>query len=160
MAKKATRVRKNRVGVGSGLGELEADIMSVVWNIGSASVKDVFEELYPDKRLAYTTIMTVMSRLANKGVLRQDRTGTAYLYTPNVTQEDMASVMINQVVDKVLGGNPVPALMHLLKRTQLETVEIEKLQAALEASNLDVAEGAILKDLDSNNGATTSIRSN
>lgn len=135
MAKKTTRVRKNRVGVGSGLGELEADIMSVVWKVGSASVKDVFEELYPDKRLAYTTIMTVMSRLANKGVLKQDRSGTAYLYTPNVSQEDMASVMITQVVDKVLGGNPVPALTLLLKKTTLDDAEIERIQAAVESTN-------------------------
>ncbi|HEY3375654.1 MAG TPA: BlaI/MecI/CopY family transcriptional regulator [Candidatus Aquicultor sp.] len=135
MTKKTTRVRKNRVGVGSGLGELEADIMSVVWNIGSASVKDVFEELYPDKRLAYTTIMTVMSRLANKGVLKQDRSGTAYLYTPNVSQDDMAQVMINQVVDKVLGGNPVPALMFLLKKTTLTDVEIDRFLESLEQTN-------------------------
>jgi predicted transcriptional regulator len=132
MAKKTTRVRKNRVGVGSGLGELEADIMSVVWGIGSASVKDVFEELYPEKRLAYTTIMTVMSRLANKGVLKQDRSGTAYLYTPNVSKEDMAKAMINQVVDKVLSGNPYPALLLMLERCDFGPSEIESIRQLVE----------------------------
>ncbi len=132
MAKKTTgRVRKNRVGVGSGLGELEADIMSVVWKIGSASVKDVFEELYPDKRLAYTTIMTVMSRLANKSVLKQDRSGTAYIYTPNVNQEEMANTMISNVVDKVLGGNPAPAILFLLSKTGLATGDIDRIKETL-----------------------------
>lgn len=135
MAKKTTRVRKNRVGVGSGLGELEADIMSVVWKIGSASVKDVFEELYPDKRLAYTTIMTVMSRLANKSVLRQDRSGTAYIYTPNVDQEDMANTMIGNVVDKVLGGNPAPAILFLLGKSGLSGGDIERIKDALKSKN-------------------------
>ncbi|MHB8842030.1 MAG: BlaI/MecI/CopY family transcriptional regulator [Candidatus Aquicultor sp.] len=132
MAKKTTgRVRKNRVGVGSGLGELEADIMSVVWKTGSASVKDVFEELYPDKRLAYTTIMTVMSRLANKSVLKQDRSGTAYIYTPNVNQEEMANTMINNVVDKVLGGNPAPAILFLLSKTGLAAGDIDRIKETL-----------------------------
>jgi len=135
MAKKTTRVRKNRVGVGTGLGELEADIMSVVWKIGSASVKDVFEELYPDKRLAYTTIMTVMSRLANKGVLKQDRSGTAYIYTPNVSQEEMAGTMITHVIDKVLGGNTAPALFFLLEKSGVKDGELERLKKAIQEKN-------------------------
>jgi len=132
MSKKVIRVRKNRVGVGSGLGELEADIMTVVWRLGSASVKDVFEELYPEKRLAYTTIMTVMSRLANKNVLRQDRSGTAYMYTPNVSQEEMANSMINQVIDKVLGGKVTPVLSFLLKKSEVDEEEIARIKQAIE----------------------------
>ena len=128
MAKKTTRVRKNRVGVGAGLGELEADIMTVVWRLGSASVKDVFEQLYPAKRLAYTTIMTVMSRLANKGVLKQDRSGTAYIYTPNISQEDMAHSMIGHVVDKVLGGDAGPALLYLLERVGINGSDYDKMK--------------------------------
>lgn len=138
MAKKTTRVRKNRVGVGSGLGELEADIMSVVWKLGSASVKDVFEQLYPEKRLAYTTIMTVMSRLANKGVLKQDRSGTAYIYTPNISQEDMANKMISHVVDKVLGGNIIPAIVHLLHRSEVDASEIERIKQMIEDKNKEL----------------------
>lgn len=132
MAKKTIRVRKNRVGVGSGLGELEADIMSIVWKLGNASVKDVFEELYPDKRLAYTTIMTVMSRLANKNVLKQDRSGTAYIYTPNVSQEEMANSMIGHVVEKVLGGNVAPAVVYLLKRSEIDVNEIERIKSMIQ----------------------------
>ncbi len=132
MVKKITRTRKNRVGVGSGLGELEADIMSVVWGLGTASVKDVFEELYPEKRLAYTTIMTVMSRLANKGVLKQDRSGTAYIYTPNISQEEMANSMIGHVVEKVLGGNIAPAVVYLLKRGEIDAGEIERIKSMIQ----------------------------
>lgn len=139
MAKKTVRVRKNRVGVGSGLGELEADIMSVVWKLGSASVKDVFEELYPEKRLAYTTIMTVMSRLANKSVLKQDRTGTAYMYTPNVSQEEMANSMINQVIDKVLGGSVTPVLSFLLRRSEIDENEIERIKLAIQERKQELA---------------------
>ena len=132
MTKKTVRVRKNRVGVGSGLGELEADIMRVVWELGGATVKDVFEELYPDKHLAYTTIMTVMSRLANKNVLKQDRSGTAYMYTPNVSQEDMANSMITQVVDKVMGGRVAPVLSFLLNKGDIDEKELDRIKQAIQ----------------------------
>ncbi|MDI6716264.1 MAG: BlaI/MecI/CopY family transcriptional regulator [Actinomycetota bacterium] len=113
------------------MGELEADIMNVVWRLGGASVKDVFEELYPTKRLAYTTIMTVMSRLANKGILKQDRSNTAYMYTPKIDQQEMANTMISQVIDKVLGGDVMPALTFLLQRSEMDEAEIEKIKKAI-----------------------------
>lgn len=126
-----TKVRHNRVGVGSGLGELEADIMSVVWRLGSATVKDVFEELYFENRLAYTTIMTVMSRLANKGILKQDKRSTAFVYTPNVSKEDVASSIINNVIEKVLDGNLTTALTLLLQNSDIEKGEIEGIQQVI-----------------------------
>ncbi|OFW32002.1 MAG: hypothetical protein A2074_08335 [Candidatus Aquicultor primus] len=139
MTKKTVRVRKNRVGVGSGLGELEADIMRVVWELGGATVKDVFEELYPDKHLAYTTIMTVMSRLANKNVLKQDRSGTAYMYTPNVSQEDMANAMITQVVDKVMGGRVAPILSFLLNKGDIDVKELDRIKQAIQDKKKELA---------------------
>ncbi|MDI6815701.1 MAG: BlaI/MecI/CopY family transcriptional regulator [Actinomycetota bacterium] len=139
MTKKTVRVRKNRVGVGSGLGELEADIMRVVWELGGATVKDVFEELYPDKHLAYTTIMTVMSRLANKNVLKQDRTGTAYMYTPNVSQEDMANAMITQVVEKVMGGRVAPVLSFLLNKGNIDEQELDRIKQAIQDKKKELA---------------------
>lgn len=139
MTKKTVRVRKNRVGVGSGLGELEADIMRVVWQFGGATVKDVFEELYPDKHLAYTTIMTVMSRLANKNVLKQDRSGTAYMYTPNVSQEDMANAMITQVVEKVMGGRVAPVLSFLLNRGDIDEQELDRINEAIQDKKKELA---------------------
>ena len=139
MTKKTVRVRKNRVGVGSGLGELEADIMRVVWQLGGATVKDVFEELYPDKHLAYTTIMTVMSRLANKNVLKQDRSGTAYMYTPNVSQEEMANSMITQVVEKVMGGRVAPVLSFLLNKGDIDEEELDRIKKAIQDKKKELA---------------------
>ncbi|MDP2211298.1 MAG: BlaI/MecI/CopY family transcriptional regulator [Candidatus Aquicultor sp.] len=139
MTKKTVRVRKNRVGVGSGLGELEADIMRVVWGMGGATVKDVFEELYPDKHLAYTTIMTVMSRLANKNVLKQDRSGTAYMYTPNVSQEDMANAMITQVVEKVMGGKVAPVVSFLLNKGDIDEKELDRIKQAIQDKKKELA---------------------
>ncbi|MBI5071453.1 BlaI/MecI/CopY family transcriptional regulator [Candidatus Falkowbacteria bacterium] len=65
------------------LGDLEAEIMETVWKIGQASVRDVLTELEKKRKIAYTTVMTVMSRLHDKGVLKRkmDKSG-AFLYLP------------------------------------------------------------------------------
>lgn len=65
------------------LGELESEIMEVVWKIGTASVRDVLSRLAKRKKIAYTTVMTVMSRLYDKGILKRkmDKSG-AFVYLP------------------------------------------------------------------------------
>lgn len=88
------------------LGDLEIDVMAVVWQLKKATVKDVFEELYPKRRLAYTTIMTVMNRLAVKGFLSQNKTQIPYIYEPLVDQREMANSMVRDIIERILGGNP------------------------------------------------------
>ena len=97
---------RKRPGIGiRTLGELDVDVLLVVWRLGKATVKDVFEVLYETRRLAYTTIMTVMSRLAKKGILRQDRSRTPYEYTPVVRRDELAFSIVNHVVDRLLDGS-------------------------------------------------------
>ena len=61
--------------------------MDVVWRRGSASVREVADALGGDAQLAYTTVMTIMSRLAKKGVLDRKLSGRAYVYAPQLTRE-------------------------------------------------------------------------
>jgi predicted transcriptional regulator len=61
--------------------------MDVIWARGKASVRDVADALGRDTELAYTTVMTVMSRLAEKRLLARSAAGRAYIYTPDVTRE-------------------------------------------------------------------------
>ena len=71
-------------GVGKGTpqvrGDLQAEIMSIVWTLGEASVEDVRAEQPARRRAAYTTVQTVMNRLAERGLLTRKRRGRAYLY--------------------------------------------------------------------------------
>ena len=117
-----------RVGVVKTLGELEIEIMNVVWDAGQATVQDVFEVLYPKRKLAYTTVMTVLSRLAAKGVLEQDRKTVAYVYRPLVSREEVAVTVMNEVVDRVLGGRLSPLLAAYLKRDGVDAEERQRLR--------------------------------
>lgn len=69
------------------LGPLEAQVMNVVWARGPMTVREVAGELEPITDSAYTTVMTLMSRLADKGLLSRKARGRAFVYTPRVTRE-------------------------------------------------------------------------
>ena|SRR3989338_10061189 len=84
-------------------GDLEAEIMDVAWKKISVSVRDVLSELSKKRSLAYTTVMTVMSRLADKGVLK--RTGTisgAYRYEPILPKEDFLKKASREMVKNLI----------------------------------------------------------
>jgi predicted transcriptional regulator len=67
------------------LGPLETEIMQILWKEGASTVKKVHRKLAQQRDIAYTTVMTTMSRLADKGMLQRERDGLAYVYTPVIS---------------------------------------------------------------------------
>lgn len=125
----ARRKRKTK-GINS-LGELELDIMGIVWSKERATVKDVFEVMYERRKLAYTTIMTVMNRLAVKGILAQDKSAVPYEYTPLVKRDEMAQSMVGEVVDRMLEGSSSAVISFLMDRGTMSDEEISELKAMI-----------------------------
>ena len=128
---KSSKGKSNLQLADTGLGELEASVMQIVWQHKKATVKDVFMELYPKRRLAYTTIMTVMRRLAEKGVLEQDKSTKTYLYTPKVDQEKMALSIVDNVPNKVMSGSSVDLLIGVINNNELSEDELNAFEAEL-----------------------------
>lgn len=95
---KLTNFRVNETGARRALGDLEAEIMEHMWACDCASVRDVHEKVR-DRPLAYTTVMTVMTRLAVKGLLDKEKEGKHYKYRTTVTriefEESVASSLLN-----------------------------------------------------------------
>ena len=115
------------------LGELEAEIMGIVWERGEVSVQDVKDALEPKRPLAYTTVMTVMSRLAEKGVLDRHKEGRAYLYSPNSPQEKLAGSMLRSLVDRLYDGASGKAIAHLLESDQaVDEEELDRLEKLIQ----------------------------
>jgi predicted transcriptional regulator len=84
---------------GSALGSLEAEVMAVLWDAGAAvSVRRVVERLNSGREapLAYTTVMTVLSRLAGKGILVREQQGRSFVYTPAVA--DTAEIAVRGIL--------------------------------------------------------------
>ena len=106
------------------LGPLESAIMAIVWRSGRPlAVRDVVTELKDSDR-AYTTVMTVMGRLAEKGILRRRQAGKAYLYEAKFTEEDMLSRSAQKRVRKLVSDFGEVALAHFADELDRMTPEM------------------------------------
>jgi predicted transcriptional regulator len=113
----------------TGIGSLEADILAVVWDLGTAKVRDVYEILRQRRTIAYTTVMTVMNNLVKKNLLTQDRTGVAYQYTPAIPGREVAHTVLDSVVQRLLGGQTNAAVSHMMGLSRdLTPEELEQLR--------------------------------
>ena len=91
-----------RQGLGQVLGPLEAEIMWLVWQQDQATVKQVHRVLSRKREIAYTTVMTTMSRLADKGIMKRTRRGMAYLYRPTMTRPEFDHWVLRSVLSGLL----------------------------------------------------------
>lgn len=92
------RLRPEADGLKKVLGDLEAQVMEELWKKKTASVKEVHQSLCQKKGLAYTTVMTVMDRLAKKGYLKRKKAGRSYLYQPAISREKLSSILAESVI--------------------------------------------------------------
>ncbi|HZJ18090.1 MAG TPA: BlaI/MecI/CopY family transcriptional regulator [Patescibacteria group bacterium] len=104
---------------GKTLGELEKEIMEIVWSKKDPiSVKDVTEILGKKRKIAYTTTMTIMTRLASKNVLTRHLTGLSYLYKPKVTKEQFVANAVHGIFSTAVSALGDEALSHFIKEIQ------------------------------------------
>lgn len=115
------------------LGPLETEIMEVVWELGEVTVRDVHRRLQSKREIAYTTVMTTLGRLADKGLLRRDEGQPAHHYIPLVSRDQYASSTVKSVVDWLIGHFPDPAVAYFLDRVEEEDEQvIEHLRRAID----------------------------
>lgn len=112
-----------------GFGELEADIMDRIWNRGDAAVtvREVFDELAEERRIAYTTVMSTMDNLHTKGWLERDRDGRAYRYWPRLNREQHTAQLMREALDG--GGRSDLVLSYFIE--QIDPQDSDRLRAAL-----------------------------
>ena len=136
--------RPDRPGVRKVLGDLEAEIMDLIWArpVGQGTtVREVFEVLYERRRLAYTTVMNTMTRLARKHMLRAEKADQAYVYFPNFTQEEFIARFVSRILEDLVlnfGGAVSHGLAQMrdpVARQQTEHLlaELERRRTAEEA---------------------------
>lgn len=122
------------------LGPLEAEILQIIWDLGSATVKDVHERILtdPNRELAYTSVTTVLRRLTEKGWLACDKQERAFYWRPLVTKQQAQALKAHEQLQRFLAiGNPdiVAAFAD-----SLDSASVEKLKAI--AQRIDAARQA------------------
>ena len=115
------------------LGPLEAEIMDVVWDTGEVTVRDVHRTLGMARPLAYTTVMTTLGRLADKGLVRRIEVQPAHHYVALVSRDQYARSTVKSVVDWLVNHFPDPAVAYFIDRVEKEDeAVIDRLREAID----------------------------
>jgi predicted transcriptional regulator len=110
-------------------GERELDVMGVLWELGSGTVAEVREAL--PAPLAYTTVLTILRNLEQKGVVRHEGEGKAHRYFPLVARTQARRSALSRLVDKLFHGSPEALVAQLVHDRALDPAEVERLGALL-----------------------------
>jgi predicted transcriptional regulator len=116
------------------LGDLERAVMDAIWSAvdaghPSVSVREVHDAIVARRRIAYTTVMTVMGRLADAGLLTQERSGRAYRYAPASSREALTAATMREQLQGMGGEDRRAAMLHFLDDASAD--EIADLKLAL-----------------------------
>lgn len=107
--------------------------MGVIWDLGRARVRDVQQALAPERPLAYTTVMTVLNRLVDKGYLRREKEGRSYVYSARSNRQRVAGGLLRSLIDRLYDGAVDQAIAHLLTEEDIDEEELARLEALIRA---------------------------
>src|SRR5438270_12207313 len=113
------------------LTDQELEIMKIVWSLNEATVRDVYEKLLEGRKIAYTTVMTLMKILETKGHLKKSSSERAHVYRPSLPKQQVIGGMVREFVNRVFNGSAEPLLVHLVEAEGLRETEL--------AENISVA---------------------
>jgi predicted transcriptional regulator len=113
------------------LTRFELEVMSALWDLGSASVREIQEQLPSNKRPAYTTVQTIIYRLEEKGAVRRmKKIGNAHIFEPVVTRKAAHNRLIHELLE-LFGGSARPLMAHLVEIGKLTLDDIRELEGDL-----------------------------
>ena len=113
------------------LTQQELEIMKVIWKLETATVRQVYEKLLEHRRIAYTTVMTMMNILEQKGYLKKRQDDRAYVYRPSQPQQQVIRSMVREFVNRVFNGSAEPLLVHLVEDQHLDAKDLEEIRKTI-----------------------------
>ncbi len=125
--------KKKTPGAARLLTGVELELMTIVWQRGDVTVKDVLEGLPKGRRLAYTSVATVLKILETKGVLACKKDAHAHTYAPLVAKEEYERAAVEHVVTSVFEGEPVALVQRLLSDGNLSADDLARIEVAIKA---------------------------
>ena len=110
----------------------ETEILRLVWNLGEGTVLQVSERLPRQRKIAYATVQTLLRRLEKKGYVRHRSEGKAHVFFPAVQQEHVIKRSVNDFLERLFGGDPIPLVQHLAEHGRIDAEDIERLKKLVE----------------------------
>jgi BlaI family transcriptional regulator, penicillinase repressor len=111
------------------LGEAELQVLRALWDHGPATVREVLAHLHTQgRRVAYTTVLTFLTRLEQKGFVKSDKSDVAYVYRAAVSRNQVTRSRLKTVLDELFDGEAAPLVLQLMKTEKFSPEEIAELQ--------------------------------
>lgn len=111
--------------------ESELEILQVLWEKGSATVREVHEVLSAYKDSGYTTTLKLMQIMHEKGIVKRDDSSKTHIYMPNINKEKTQQQLVGKMVDALFGGSTSQLVMQALGSAQPSKEELEEIQKLL-----------------------------
>lgn len=115
------------------LGEAELQVLRALWDGGPATVREVMNHLHENgRKVAYTTVLTFLSRLELKAFVRSDKRGQAYIYRAVVSRNQITRSRLKTMLDELFDGEAAPLVLQLMKTERFSTEELAELQKLID----------------------------
>jgi predicted transcriptional regulator len=111
--------------------ESELEILQVLWQKGTASVREVHEELARSKDVGYTTTLKLMQIMFEKGLVKRDATFKTHIYEAQVSRDKTQKHLLNKMIDTLFGGSPTQLVLQALGNHKASEEELEEIQQLL-----------------------------
>jgi len=112
--------------------ELELEILKVVWEKSPLAVREVRRALAPVRKLAYTSVMTVMNIMVEKGYLAREKSGALFLYRPRITRKATSRRMLRDLMRRVFDGSAAAIMVNLIDSSDVKEHELRELREILD----------------------------
>jgi BlaI family penicillinase repressor len=106
----------------------ETEILRLVWQLDKATVQDVCNKLPAKRKIAYATVQTLLRRLEKKGYLKHRIRGKAHVFFAAVKSENVIKRSVNDFLDRLFGGDPIPLMQYLAEHGKIDAGDIEELK--------------------------------
>ncbi|MEK6674691.1 MAG: BlaI/MecI/CopY family transcriptional regulator [Planctomycetota bacterium] len=115
------------------VGNAELEVIKVLWDLGPSTVRDVLNHLHEQgRRVAYTTVLTFLTRLEQKGHVSSDKSNVAYVYRATVSRRSLTRSRLHTLVEDLFDGAPGQLALQLMRTTKFTQTELEELQRLIE----------------------------
>jgi predicted transcriptional regulator len=115
--------------------DLEMQILSVLWDRGASTAREVLEAMPDGKKRAYTSILSVMQVMEKKGLLKHTNRGVAHVYSPAMSKRKIIQPFMHKVLNEVFGGRPSAMMQALLTEATVSDDELAQIHKLLEKAN-------------------------
>ena len=112
--------------------EGELEILQVLWDLNSATVKEIHEEIARKKAIGYTTTLKQIQRMFDKGLVSRKKDGKSHIYSSNINQHETQNNLFNKLLNTAFKGSAMKLVMHALGRSQASPEEIKQLRELLD----------------------------